>query len=60
MCLYIQQYKTFRQKLNHKCAIIHSQDVNIPDKNYNLFSRVKGLPFKLFLTFFTPSTIDRS
>ena len=37
--------------------MIHSQDVNIPDKNYNLFSSVKGLPFNFVLTFFTVITI---
>ena len=57
MFLYIQQYKTVEQKLNHKCAIIHSQDVNIPDKNYNLFSSVKGLSFNFVLIFVTASTI---
>ena len=27
-CLYIQQYKTIEQKLNHKCLMIHYQGVN--------------------------------
>ena len=25
--------------------MIHSQDVNIPDRSYNLFRSVKGLPY---------------
>ena len=37
--------------------MIHSQDVNIPDKNYNIFRSVKGLPFNFVLKFFTVSTI---
>ena len=37
--------------------MIHSQDVNIPDKNYNLFSSGNGLPFNFLFTFFTISTI---
>ena len=37
--------------------MIHSQDVNILDKNYTLFSSAKGLPFNFILTFFTVSTI---
>ena len=39
--------------------MIHSQDVNILDKNYNLFSSAKGLPFNFVLTFLTVSTIKR-
>ena len=35
----------------------HSQDVNIPDKNYNLFGSAKVLPFDFVLKFFTVSTI---
>ena len=37
--------------------MIHSQDVNIPDKNYNLFSGVTNLPTSFVLKFFTASTI---
>ena len=37
--------------------MIHSLDVNMLDKNYNLFSSEKGLPFNFVLTFFTVSTI---
>ena len=37
--------------------MIHSQDVNISDKNYNLFNNMKGLPFNFVLKFFTVSTI---
>ena len=33
--LCIWQYKIFEQKLNHKCAMINSEDVNISDNNYN-------------------------
>ena len=40
--------------------MIHSQDVNILDKNYNRFSSTKGLPFSFVLTFFTVSTTNRS
>ena len=29
----------------------HSQDVNIPDKNYNLFGSAKVLPFNFVLKF---------
>ena len=57
MCLYIWQCRTDEQKLNHKCAMIHSKDVNVLDKNYNLFCSAKGLPFKFILTFFNVSTI---
>ena len=57
MCLYISQYKTIEQKLNHKWAMIHSQDKNILDKNYNFFSSAKGLPFNFVPTFFTVSTV---
>ena len=42
-CIF-NDYKTVEQKLSHKCAMIHSQDVNIPDKNCNLFSGVTSLP----------------
>ena len=37
--------------------MIHSQDVNKPDKNYELFSSVKVLTFNVVLKFFTVSTI---
>ena len=40
--------------------MIHSQEVNILDKNYNPFSSTKGLPFNFVLTFFTVSTTNRS
>ena len=55
--LYIWQCKSVEQELNHKCAMIHCQNVNISDKNYNLLSRVKCLPLKLVFKFFTVSTI---
>ena len=40
--------------------MIHSQDMNMPDKNYNLFSSVKGLPFNFVLTFFMIKSFMRS
>ena len=33
--------------------MIHSQDVNISDKNFSLFSSVKGLLFNFVIKFFT-------
>ena len=54
--LYIFRYKTGEQELNHKRAVIHSQDVDIFDKNYNLFSSVKGVHFNFVFKFFTVST----
>ena len=40
--------------------MIHSQDLNILDKNYNLFSSAKGLSLNFFLTFFTVVQLNRS
>ena len=37
--------------------MIYSQDLNILDKNYNLISSAKSLPFNFVLTFFAVSTI---
>ena len=37
--------------------MIHSQDVNIFDKNYNLFSSAKVLPFNFVVTIFTVNTV---
>ena len=37
--------------------MIHSHDVNIFDKYYNLFISMKGLPFNFVFIFFTVSTI---
>ena len=36
--------------------MIYSQDVYMLDKNYNLFSSVKGLRFNFDLTFFIVNT----
>ena len=58
--LYSLSFNVFvylEQKLNHKCAMIYSQDMNMLDKNYNLFSSVKSLCFNFVLTFFVVSTI---
>ena len=54
--LYIFRYITVEQKLNHKRAVIHTQDVDTSDKNYNLFSSVKGVHFNFVFKFFTVST----
>ena len=54
--LYIFRCKTVEQKLNHKRAVVHSQDVDISDKNYNLFGSVKGVHFNFAFKFFTVST----
>ena len=37
--------------------MIHSQDVNISDKNYNLFSSVKDLPFNFVFKVLTISSV---
>ena len=37
--------------------MIHSQNVDILGKNYNLFISAKGLPLNFVLTFFTVSKI---
>ena len=40
--------------------MIHSQNVDITDKNSYLFGNMKGLSCNFVLTFFTVSTINSS
>ena len=56
LCIYCK-IKPLKQKVNHKCAMIHSQDVHISDKNCNLLSSVNRLSFNFDFKFFTVSAI---